>query len=1733
MDARVEVVDIHDYVAKIDSEFKTMMGLGKTLQSIALLAYLHAQKNLPGPFLVLCPLSVTEGWAAEFARFAPHMVVLKYTGSALQREDMRQMIVDHINTQPRHSQSTSGGDDVPTRSPPCVSSPQGTPFGRLSVDRSPSAALGLLGGSPLSGGPDVRTGKRRRGDVSPSTSGIVAHGLTHRASFPGLLGASPPAVPAVRNAIAYAGVLGAPLLPSPLLPRRLDYASMVPPTPVWSHAVPPSCPRGRSSVDGGRSDVHLEPGSRSSNVGLAAASFGVPPESPSVASKQTPRFDDDDSVAAVAGTPSSAANNIVRVCVRDVCRRRLYALRDAMASVGDNRGPVSDVVDRPLHWSLPAIRAEFGASVATTISSTLPSRVCGKDFQLHYLPGDSGGDYVQGGSHGSGSATLGGSQDGSQNSFPSSRRVSQRSDRGRGRPRRGRREGWNGKVVRQGLRYCELAIETVMRRGEPVTLIVDGRYDSARGAQHCTVTAMEYGTRLVVGVMTLRPKTEGKASSALEVPAVVRLLRGLLEKGLKIWCMVSDDCAALGPQLRALNIDWQKDCHHKIKNIHKHFRSMLQLKEAKKVSNPHECVSEAQFMQFTKKQLVEALYDRFGLGVLTAAEERMKKSDFVGVVMKKMCPFGSRTNVQELTADPNGVTESHAHEVGMWFFRACQLCKEEGGDARSLHRDIMLIADHWAGDHSGCVDGREVMCEKAGGPTRLPLYRRTDRVYGLVQHVMGKQCSTNITTYYVEFRHTSPVETFQGTIIIYAKKSVHFEKSYSSRVAIAVIRWNSHCWRAPVGYRAHIPAGTSIRPRPAFRRQNEDADNSWMHRLAAFVFGLSRVSDWARKLLQQEDCPYGAGPGSSLLPLPRDLFVAGGADPVDVVDASSGSDHDVAGDSHIFIVSGEVEDVVTACHDSDPASSSESEGDDIELFNLYELAVFDPSDPILDPMWRQGMFVIPKKDPCLPFHVLLTTYELAMVDAEFLSRFQWRYVIIDEAQRLKNPNSVLYQALMTQYMIPRRLLLTGTPVQNNLTELWALLHFCMPRIFSDLDGFLAAFTTSPEEVRSSITPSKVTGSDSAVGYRPNMVTQAGNSMSVLRKILESFMCRRTKAELIQANILTLPPLTSVTMIWDVERGSTMEGNKVDRDGYDPALMGIMGDEEEELRRLLDNQPPPPPPPGGEGMDGGRNRNNGFVPIASAQWVEEKARRQQDRVWVQGGFNHLAPINIKGWKFLADLSKSEVEECRRKALTGILDYANNTPHCGGKLTFPTLSELDPTKCVYANPVVMQKMITSSLSLDIKNLRKLWNVGRSYLKCRCGFRNARTCNGGPIWFDHAIWFLLAKLEIVKPEAGSNRVRIAFLLHHLRNSWRELAKASVTFIWMREVMLTVLRNLERNPELMIVDALTGSTFKTHACPKILANLILPTRITSGIPAPQLPNPKKRKNRSPMGAKNKRVNSASPRQQTLLNSFRIAASPVSASSSSPASTASSQRSAIVSNGQASGATGTSGLSESRIQRESLSAQERLYSAEQGLNTGVAALADLILGQLPVAPLQVPMALELGRRIPEILRVEYDPDIFLPWPPAGPTMVRIVRPNVWEAQRSSAQPAIALDNLALADILTAQPQITTIAGIVLAVEYKGVIIGEIRSFGTRTEEGRIGCDTRLRGVSGDGAFPGKQTGVLWPAMKTAMGEIAFSVVTTLDFGDDTGEASFYGFGRLFGPDSDYWGTISRGNEVF
>mmetsp|Transcript_20127 Transcript_20127/g.28065 ORF Transcript_20127/g.28065 Transcript_20127/m.28065 type:complete len:1990 (-) Transcript_20127:136-6105(-) len=80
------------------------------------------------------------------------------------------------------------------------------------------------------------------------------------------------------------------------------------------------------------------------------------------------------------------------------------------------------------------------------------------------------------------------------------------------------------------------------------------------------------------------------------------------------------------------------------------------------------------------------------------------------------------------------------------------------------------------------------------------------------------------------------------------------------------------------------------------------------------------------------------------------------------------------------------------------------------------------------------------------FHVCITSYQMIIKDAGIFKRKRWHYLILDEAQNIKNFRSKRWQVLLT-FRTERRLLLTGTPLQNNVTELWSLMHFLMPHVF--------------------------------------------------------------------------------------------------------------------------------------------------------------------------------------------------------------------------------------------------------------------------------------------------------------------------------------------------------------------------------------------------------------------------------------------------------------------------------------------------------------------------------------------------------------------------------------------------------------------------------------------------------------------------------------------------------------
>ncbi|EFP83552.2 uncharacterized protein PGTG_08738 [Puccinia graminis f. sp. tritici CRL 75-36-700-3] len=93
------------------------------------------------------------------------------------------------------------------------------------------------------------------------------------------------------------------------------------------------------------------------------------------------------------------------------------------------------------------------------------------------------------------------------------------------------------------------------------------------------------------------------------------------------------------------------------------------------------------------------------------------------------------------------------------------------------------------------------------------------------------------------------------------------------------------------------------------------------------------------------------------------------------------------------------------------------------------------------------------------FEVLLTTYEYIIKDRPMLCKIKWVHMIIDEGHRMKNSQSKLSLTLTTHYQSRYRLILTGTPLQNNLPELWALLNFVLPKVFNSVKSFDEWFNT--------------------------------------------------------------------------------------------------------------------------------------------------------------------------------------------------------------------------------------------------------------------------------------------------------------------------------------------------------------------------------------------------------------------------------------------------------------------------------------------------------------------------------------------------------------------------------------------------------------------------------------------------------------------------------------------------
>ncbi|KAG7390693.1 hypothetical protein PHYBOEH_006946 [Phytophthora boehmeriae] len=145
------------------------------------------------------------------------------------------------------------------------------------------------------------------------------------------------------------------------------------------------------------------------------------------------------------------------------------------------------------------------------------------------------------------------------------------------------------------------------------------------------------------------------------------------------------------------------------------------------------------------------------------------------------------------------------------------------------------------------------------------------------------------------------------------------------------------------------------------------------------------------------------------------------------------------------------------------------------------------------------------------FPVIISSYEVMLSDAKSFSSggFVWKYMIIDEGHRLKNMNCQLVRELK-RARSENRLLLTGTPLQNNLTELWSLLNFILPDVFDDLELFESWFSfTHDAAVTAAANNQQIATQDVLHGEKKLEV------IAKLHEILRPFLLRRLKVDVVK------------------------------------------------------------------------------------------------------------------------------------------------------------------------------------------------------------------------------------------------------------------------------------------------------------------------------------------------------------------------------------------------------------------------------------------------------------------------------------------------------------------------------------------------------------------------------------------------------------------------------------------
>ncbi|GBG87259.1 hypothetical protein CBR_g45319 [Chara braunii] len=199
--------------------------------------------------------------------------------------------------------------------------------------------------------------------------------------------------------------------------------------------------------------------------------------------------------------------------------------------------------------------------------------------------------------------------------------------------------------------------------------------------------------------------------------------------------------------------------------------------------------------------------------------------------------------------------------------------------------------------------------------------------------------------------------------------------------------------------------------------------------------------------------------------------------------------------------------------------------------------------------------------------------------------------------------------------------------------------------------------------------------------------------------------------------------------------------------------------------------------------------NAFLPLASSRWVESESVKLDYKVWELPTYNHSAPISSDSYRFLANLTQEEMRLCNDKSLSENIELVRgNYPLTAADMNFPLIGEIDRAKCVVTRPALaVRGFLGAKGQLALVELKRIWNVGRPYLKCRCIQEGKGDCKKNITWLDHVLWH------------------------------------------MREIMESMAFNVLSDPSRRPDNILDDRALLMHKFPRTMAHLILPPRFVT----------------------------------------------------------------------------------------------------------------------------------------------------------------------------------------------------------------------------------------------------------------------------------------------------------------